>query len=155
MEHVLQNPIPNILLADDDEDERYFFEAALKDLPIVTNLVSVTDGVRLMEYLAKNTDNLPDVLFLDIIMPRKTGMECLKEIMSNEKLKGIPVIMYSNSVGQDYVIDCYKYGANYFLQKGNYAELTESIGKLLGISLGKVPDLVPKEKFKFSLREAC
>ena len=152
MEHVLQNQIPNILLADDDADERYFFEIGLKELPIVTNLKTVPDGMRLMEYLSQNSDNLPDVLFLDIIMPRKNGIECLTEIMSNEKLKRIPVIMYSNSVGDDYVIKCYQYGATYFLKKGNYSELTESIDKLLAI-LGKSPNQASVDKFKFSLQE--
>src|ERR1035438_9176072 len=108
MEHVLKSPILNILLADDDADERYFFEIVLKELPIATNLKTVPDGERLMEYLSQNLDNLPDVLFLDIIMPRKNGIECLTEIMSNEKLKRIPVIMYSNSVGDDYITKCYR-----------------------------------------------
>ena len=152
MEHVLQNQIPNILLADDDADERYFFEIALKKLPIVTNLKTVPDGARLMEYLSQNSDNLPDVLFLDIFMPRKNGIECLTEIMRNEKLKQIPVIMYSNSVGDNYIIKCYQYGAFYFLQKGNYSELTESISKLLAI-LAKTPNQASKDRFKFSLQE--
>ena len=151
MEHVLKSPILNILLADDDADERYFFEIALKELQIATKLKTVPDGERLMEYLSQNPDNLPDVLFLDIIMPRKNGMECLTEIMSNEKLKPIPVIMYSNSVGDDYIIKCYQYGATYFLQKGNYSELTESIDKLLAI-LGKSTNQASADKFKFSLQ---
>ena len=152
MEHVLKHPIPHILLADDDADERYFFEIALKELPIATHLKTVPDGKRLMEYISQNSNNLPDVLFLDIIMPRKNGIECLTEIMHNEKLKRIPVIMYSDSVGNDYIIKCYQYGASYFLQKGNYSELAESIGKLLAI-LGKVPNQTSKDKFKFSLQE--
>ncbi|WP_161499162.1 response regulator [Flavipsychrobacter stenotrophus] len=154
MECVLQNPIPKILLADDDADERYFFEIALKELPTATNLKTVPDGVGLMEYLSRNSDNLPDVLFLDIMMPRKNGIECLTEIMRNEKLKQIPVIMYSNSVGDDYIIKCYQYGATYFLQKGIYSELTESIDKLLAI-LGRTPNQASKDRFKFSLQGEC
>ena len=114
-----RSPI-NILLAEDDADEQYFFEISLKELSIVTNLKTVSDGVKLIEYLSQNLDNLPQVLFLDIIMPRKNGIECLTEIMNNEKLKRIPVIMYSNSVTDEYIIKSYNYGALYFLQKGNY-----------------------------------
>ena len=154
MEHVLKNQTPHILLADDDADERYFFESALKDLPITTNLKTVPDGGRLMEYLSQNSDHLPDVLFLDIAMPRKNGIECLAEIMSNEKLKQIPVVMYSNALGDDHIIKCYQYGATYFLPKGNYSELADSIGMLLAI-LGETSKQASKDRFKFSLQEAC
>lgn len=152
MRGTAQDPMVNILLADDDDDERYFFETALRKLPTIKNLTTVSDGEQLMKYLSQKEDGLPDILFLDIMMPRKNGIECLKEIKSNEKLNRIPVVMYSNSVGDDYVSICYKCGASYFLQKGIYAELPDSIEKLLSI-LAKIPAPVTKEKFKFSLQE--
>ena len=129
----------DIVLADDDIDEQYFFEAAIKQLPVATNLKIVPDGERLMEYLTRNSGNHPDVLFLDIMKPRKNGIECLKEIKCSEDLKEIPIVMYSSSVAEDYIMKTYEYGASYFLQKGNYSELTESIGRLLAF-LGKTPN---------------
>ena len=102
MTNTHQNIPLNILLADDDADDRYFFERALQDLPITTNLKTVPDGARLMEYLYKNTDHLPDVLFLDNNMPRKNGSECLAEIKNNAQLKGIPIVMCSTSLGNDF-----------------------------------------------------
>ncbi|MBC8048251.1 MAG: response regulator, partial [Fimbriimonadaceae bacterium] len=81
----------NVLLADDDKDDRYFFDKALKQIPIATHLKTVADGEKLMDYLLKNDVPLPDVLFLDLNMPRKNGSECLAEIKRNEKLKEIPV----------------------------------------------------------------
>ena len=87
----------NILLADDDTDDRSFFDKALKEIPIASVLVTVNNGEQLMEYLIENADKLPDVLFLDLSMPRKTGFECLAEIKENEKLKSLPVVMYTTS----------------------------------------------------------
>ena len=68
-----QNAPISILLADDDADDRFFFGKALKELPISTELTTVEDGEKLMSYLLKNSEKLPDVLFLDLNMPRKNG----------------------------------------------------------------------------------
>jgi len=87
----------NILLADDDVDDRFFFDKALREIPVVTQLKTVYNGEQLMDYLAENTAQLPDILFLDLSMPRKTGFECLSEIKENIKLKDIPVIMFTTS----------------------------------------------------------
>jgi CheY-like chemotaxis protein len=73
----------HILLADDDIDDRGFFEKALLEIPIACQLTMVQDGEQLMDYLNKHTMELPDVLFLDLSMPRKTGFECLTEIKEN------------------------------------------------------------------------
>ena len=90
-----------ILLADDDTDDCSFFDKALKEIPITTNLTIVHDGEQLMTYLLENSKNLPDVLFLDLSMPRKNGFECLTEIKENIKLKDLPVVMFSTSFPQD------------------------------------------------------
>ncbi len=73
----------HILLADDDIDDCNFFDKALQALPISSNLTTVRDGERLMKYLGENSKQLPNVLFLDINMPRKSGFECLSEIKEN------------------------------------------------------------------------
>jgi CheY-like chemotaxis protein len=86
-----------ILLADDDIDDRFFFDKALQEIPIETALVTVYNGEQLMNYLGENTENLPDLLFLDLSMPRKTGFECLSEIKENIKLKDLPVVMFTTS----------------------------------------------------------
>ena len=87
----------HILLADDDMDDRIFFDKALREIPVVTRLSTVNNGEQLMEWLVANADRLPDVLFLDLSMPRKTGFECLAEIKENEKLKELTVIMLTTS----------------------------------------------------------
>jgi CheY-like chemotaxis protein len=91
----------NILLADDDSDDRLFFKKALEELQLSAHLTTVNDGEQLMDYLHKNSGQLPDVLFLDISMPRKTGIECLAEIKEDEILKNLKVIMFSTSFPRD------------------------------------------------------
>lgn len=107
----------NILLADDDKDDRLFFSMALEALTITTTLTTVVDGEKLMAYLNEDMQQLPDVIFLDLNMPRKNGFECLSEINDNQKLKQVPVIIFSTSFEQDVVKMLYKNGAKYFIRK--------------------------------------
>lgn len=138
-ESMMMNPNPqiiplNILFADDDVDDRFFFEKALREIPIASNLTTVIDGEHLMDYLSENIEQLPDVLFLDLSMPRKSGFECLSEIRENIKLNDMPVVMYSTSYTSDKnyeesMIDVlFKMGAQGFIRKpGDFAKLKQVI----------------------------
>ena len=107
----------NILLADDDTDDCIFFKQALDELLLATHFTTVHDGEQLMQLLTNETTELPDVLFLDLNMPRKNGFECLDEIKLNNKLKYFPVIIFSTSFEQDKVNQLYKNGAQYYIRK--------------------------------------
>jgi CheY-like chemotaxis protein len=118
-----QTTLLKILLADDDIDDRFFFAKALKELSIKTHLTTVHDGEQLMDYLSEHLKDLPDVIFLDLSMPRKSGIECLAEIKENSLLKEIPVIMFStafprdNHYEQSLIQMLLSIGANDFLRK--------------------------------------
>jgi CheY-like chemotaxis protein len=117
-----------ILLADDDIDDCHIFKEALLALPMTTQLNVVHDGEELMNYLNENTEHLPNVLFLDINMPRKNGFECLSEIKRNEKLKDLPVVMFSTSGAQDKINILFKTGANVYIRKpANFTQLVQVI----------------------------
>ena len=107
----------NILLADDDTDDCNFFKITLEKFLHPTRLTAVHDGEQLMELLTNETYELPDVIFLDINMPRKNGFECLSEIKLSKKLKQLPVIMFSTSLEQEVVNLLYRNGAQYFIRK--------------------------------------
>ena len=107
----------NILLADDDIDDCAFFKKAVEDFPISSYYKAVHDGEQLMKQLTNETNELPDVLFLDLYMPRKSGFECLEEIKLNKKLKQLPVIIFSTSFEQEVVNVLYKNGAQHFIRK--------------------------------------
>ena len=107
----------NILLADDDLDDCNFFKHALEELPISARLTTVHDGDHLMTYLLENSEQLPHVVFLDINMPRKNGMECLSEIKRNPVLKDIPVVMFSTSNSWDTINTLFKSGSHVYIHK--------------------------------------
>ena len=149
-----QNPqiIPlNILLAEDDNDDRFFFEKALKELSIPTHLTAVHDGEQLIDYLTKNSKQLPDIVFLDLSMPRKTGFECLIEIKENIKLKEIQVVVFSTSFSQDTTYEMglsnrlLKLGAqNYIRKPSDFAQLKN----IIELSLTKLLDIDASNKFE-------
>jgi len=107
----------NVLLAEDDKDDRLFFEEALAQLPVPVNLSIVYDGEQLMEQLTQRHKKLPHVLFLDLSMPRKNGFACLLEIKLNEKLQKLPVIVLSTHFDEDMLNLVYKDAAHYYIQK--------------------------------------
>jgi CheY-like chemotaxis protein len=127
------NTAVHILLAEDDIDDRFFFEKALKLIPIETKLTTVNDGDKLMEYLANNQLNLPDIIFLDISMPRKTGIECLQEIKENEEVSKVPIAMLSTSYTKDDAFEndiksmLIRMGAERFIRKPNSIEELKTI----------------------------
>lgn len=125
-----QHPI-RVLLADDDQDDRYLFDRELKLLPFNTQLTTAEDGEKLMNYLENSVNNLPDILFLDHNMPRKNGAECLQEIKAHPKLKVLPVIMYSTYVHDDLADVFYKNAAHYYLRKTDQKELKKSLCHIL------------------------
>lgn len=117
-----------LLLADDDIDDCIFFREALEELPFTSNLSIVNDGVELMRLLAGKLTNLPDMLFLDLNMPRKTGYECLSELKQHETLKDLPIIIISTSFEHDMVNLLYKNGADFYLRKpGDFSILKQHI----------------------------
>lgn len=122
-----------ILLAEDDTDDRLFFNKALREIAVITQLTMVNDGEALMTYLLSNLENLPDLLFLDLSMPRKTGFECLIEIKENSSLKDVPVIVFSTSYTRDIgyeqeMIDrLKKIGALSFIRKASDFAQTKQI----------------------------
>ena len=109
----------DILLADDDEDDRLFFREALEELNIKSKIKMVNDGVELMNHLYREDVNLPHLLFLDLNMPRKTGMECLLEIRQSEHLKDLIIAIYSTSASEQDIEDAFVKGANVYLKKPN------------------------------------
>lgn len=109
----------HIILADDDEDDRLFFTDAFSELKMSTKVQTYNDGVALMEYLNKDEAILPNVLFLDLNMPRKNGIECLQEIKSNDKFRDIAIAIYSTSSSEEHIEETFVLGANVYIKKPN------------------------------------
>ena len=138
----------SLLLADDDADDCMFFKEALEELPVNSSLKTVNDGEQLMQLLTTKPDALPDILFLDLNMPRKTGVECLSEIKRNEKLKALTVIIYSTSLNHDVVNLLYEKGAQGYIRKpGDFTMLKKVILKAITTPYQNNLEKPSKDKF--------
>ena len=120
------------MLADDDKDDCLFFSDILSNLPVETSLTIVKDGEQLFSHLAKSAEILPEVLFLDLNMPKKNGYECLAEIKSNTLLNKIPIIIFSKSYDEEKANRLYDKGAHYYICKPtNFKELQDAVHRAL------------------------
>lgn len=106
-----------ILLADDDEADRLLFIEIFSEFKIKTIVETFNNGLELMQSLNEKDAPLPHLLFLDLNMPLKDGLQCLKEIRSNETLKNISVAIYSTSNNQKDIEETFLNGANIYITK--------------------------------------
>ena len=137
----------NLLLADDDTDDCIFFKEALEGLPVSAKLTTVNDGVQLMQLLSKK-EVLPDVLYLDLNMPCKNGFDCLAEIKSDEKLKQLPVIIFSTAFDKEVVNLLHERGAHFYIRKpAEFYNLKKIILKSLELISDANKEQPSKEKF--------
>ncbi len=123
----------HLLLADDNKDDRQTFYKVLRELPFEARLTIVDNGEKLMGFLSENFKPLPDVLFLDLNMPRKRGSDCLVEIKRNPNLAGLPVVIYSSALNDDVAELMYSRGAHYCVRKGDTADLRAMLEHVLGL----------------------
>ena len=128
----MDNVAVKIILADDDESDRLIFIEAFSEIRIKADVVALHDGKQLMEYLDKNNVDLPAIIFLDLNMPRKTGVECLKEIRATKKFKDIPIAIYSTSSSKNDIEESFHNGANVYLKKpSDFNKLKEALYKVV------------------------
>lgn len=106
-----------IILADDDEDDRDFFRTAVGTTDPELNLLIFNDGVFLTEYLEKNPDAHPQLIFLDINMPRMNGFECLARLRKRFNSHDLPVVMYTTSENDNDLEEAKRLGANLYVKK--------------------------------------
>ena len=113
-----------ILLADDSEDDRLMTREALQESFVINELREVQDGEELMEYLQRrgqwsepHSAPRPGLILLDLHMPRKSGLEALKEIKADAALRRIPVVVLTTSDDQLDILRSYDLGVSSFISK--------------------------------------
>lgn len=107
----------NFLLVDDDIDDIIIFQETLKKIDEKIHFAYANNGKDAIDLLTNNPGPLPNLIFLDINMPRMDGKECLKLIKQDEKLKDIPVIMYTTSSQSADIEETMMLGAMCFITK--------------------------------------
>jgi CheY-like chemotaxis protein len=132
--HLKAGPMTkNVLLIDDDPDDAMFFSQALTELSFPTNFRYVGNGIETVPELLKNNGYSPDIIFLDINMPRINGWECLRELKSLVELHCIPVVMYSTADIEHEGMAPSDVGAAAFMMKpSSFAELKTRLSNLIG-----------------------
>ncbi len=142
----------NILLADDDEDDRSFFNDAIKELKMNNNLTTFKDGEELMDYMNNPDSVIPHILFLDLNMPCKTGHDCLKEIRANPRFKDLSIAIYSTSSSEKDIEDTFIGGANVYIKKPNdFNKLKKVIKDVVNMNWQYHTSGLNKETFFFSI----
>ncbi|WP_435138716.1 response regulator [Formosa sp. A9] len=125
----------NIALVDDDEDDRFLFKEAIEQIEIQTKLFLFENGQKFMDFLNAPNISLPQVVFLDLNMPVKNGLECLQEIRSCNHLSDLSVAIYSTSSSESDIHDTFVNGANIYINKPtDFSKLKSVIEKVLQIN---------------------
>ena len=126
----------NILYADDDADDREIFCEAIREINPAIKVVLGMDGEETLKILSVQKE-LPHLIFLDINMPKMDGIECLGKLKSDDRLKSIPVIIYSTTSNKSDQSKIALLGASDFILKGNsFESVKDSLDKILASQYG-------------------
>ena len=111
----------NILMVEDNPGDVRLTQEALKDAALYINMHVAYDGVEALDYLHQNGNSKytsrPDLILLDLNLPRKNGFEVLEEIKSDENLRHIPVVILTTSQSDEDILKAYGLYANCFVTK--------------------------------------
>jgi two-component system response regulator len=134
----MKHPTPTILVVDDDPADQFLIQEAMKAANLNYNLRLVSDGDEALDYLfgrGRYANRLqsprPDLILLDLNMPRFSGRQVARELKSNPYLKKIPVIVLTMSGQEDDVEELYGIGVNSYVQKpANFDEFIATLKDL-------------------------
>ena len=126
-----------ILMAEDDPEDQMLVKEAFRDAHLKNPLVIVEDGEELLDYLhrrGKHADaERPDLLLLDLNMPKKDGREALEEIKDDPSLRSIPVIVLTTSGAEEDILNSYNIGVCSYIRKpvtfGKMLDVMQTMGK--------------------------
>ena len=146
----MENDALHVLLADDDEDDRNFFKEALQEIKVKTVVTLVNDGLQLMNYLTQPLNKLPNVIFLDLNMPVKSGLECLREIRRDKRLRDLAVAIYSTSSSDENIEEAFVQGANIYIKKpSDFSMLKNVLEQVINLNWQYHTSGLKKENFLY------
>lgn len=148
---ILQFHTQHVFFADDNEEDQLFIQEVVRELPYVVHLTIAKNGAQTMDTLNQLT-KLPDLLFLNVNIAIKNGLECLQEIKRSEKLKSLPVIIFSSSSYPSVINEAYEAGAHLYIRKpsdlSNFKKIMEHV---LSINWRRNFSPPPKEEFVLTM----
>jgi len=121
-----------LFLVDDDIDDQHVFAEALSEIDDSINLLTAFNGLEALETLREISSRLPDLIFLDLNMPKMNGKQFLKEMKSNSTLAHIPVVIYTTSSAKTDKDETLELGAQGFIVKpDSYGAVCHAIRSVL------------------------
>lgn len=121
--------IKHIVLAEDDADDQNIFQLAMEEINPGIKVTFVSDGNELLQLLESYH---PDLIFLDLDMPYKNGLQCLMEIRGNTQTENMPVVVFSSTTRPANIQTAYHMGAHlFFIKPPVYSEYLSSIRNIL------------------------
>jgi two-component system, response regulator len=128
----------NILLVDDNPNDVFLTQRALKKNKIANQVIVAEDGVEALEYLfgtgkyaGRDLSDMPVVTLLDLKMPRMDGLEVLRLVRVNEITRLLPVVVLTASKEESDINSCYKLGCNAYVRKPvDFIEFAEAVRQL-------------------------
>lgn len=116
------------LIVDDDKDDQDLFTEAVHEIDKTIRCYSASDCEEALRFLKSGERRVPDLIFLDLNLPRINGKQCLIELKKDITLRDIPVIIYSTSSERSDIEETTQLGAVHFLTKPNkFAELCDAL----------------------------
>ena len=106
-----------ILLVDDSDDDIFLVREAFRESGVAHRIDAISDGEKALDFLRDNVDNRPDVVLLDINMPRFSGFDVLEWVQSDPELREIPVVMLTTSEQPEDVRRATEGGAREYYRK--------------------------------------
>ncbi len=127
-----------ILLVEDNPDDEELTMRALKKNNISNEIVVARDGAEALDYLfakgdysGRDTSVMPELILLDLKLPKIDGIEVLKQIRDDERTKLLPVVILTLSKEQQDLVNGYNNGANSYIRKPvNFKEFIEAVGQM-------------------------
>jgi two-component system response regulator len=128
-----------ILLVEDNKDDEELTLRALKQNNILNNIIITRDGEEALDYLLcrgdfrdRDIDDIPQLILLDLKLPKLSGLDVLKKIRENSMLQYVPVVIMTSSSEEDDIVSSYRLGANSYVRKpvefGNFTQAVQQLG---------------------------
>ena len=123
--------MPTILLVEDNPDDEELTRIAFEESNLANQLVVARDGVEALEYLLDPKRPLPQMVLLDLKLPKLNGLEVLRRLRADERTKFLPVVILTSSDEERDLFDSYGLGANSYVRKPvDFAQFVDSVRQL-------------------------
>ena len=120
-----------LLLVEDNPSDEELTLRSLKKHNIVNEVVVARDGVEAVEYLLDESKPLPDLVLLDLKLPRLSGLEVLQRIRNEDRTKMLPVVVLTSSSQDEDIVSSYRMGANSYVRKPvRFSDFSEAVRQL-------------------------